>query len=81
MLNKELLFNFVRLLDCLVDRPSQYARQIEQIGQILRNMRHLLNLLRVQQVQSIFLLVWHHDDVCHIEQLDGNVPWEGLFLF
>ncbi len=54
LLNKELLFNFVRLLDCLVDRPSQYARQIEQIGQILRNMRHLLNLLRVQQVRYCF---------------------------
>ncbi|KAK9827530.1 hypothetical protein WJX74_008403 [Apatococcus lobatus] len=52
LLNKELLFNFVRLLDCLVDRPSQFARQVEQIGRILRNMRHLLNLLRVQQAHA-----------------------------
>ncbi|KAK9864550.1 hypothetical protein WJX84_006703 [Apatococcus fuscideae] len=52
LLNKELLFNFLRLLDYLVDQPSQYARQVEQIGQILRNMRHLLNLLRVQQAHA-----------------------------
>ena len=57
LLNKELLFNFLRLLDYLVDQPSQYARQVEQIGQILRNMRHLLNLLRVQQV-ALGLLCW-----------------------
>jgi hypothetical protein len=39
-------------VDVLADRPSQYARKVEDIGLILKNMHHLLNLLRPHQVRE-----------------------------
>ncbi|BDA46552.1 probable mediator of RNA polymerase II transcription subunit 7 at N-terminal half [Coccomyxa sp. Obi] len=46
-LNRELLFTFLDLLDCLVQRPSAYARAVENVGLIARNMSYLLNALRM----------------------------------
>ncbi|KAK9806166.1 hypothetical protein WJX72_003807 [[Myrmecia] bisecta] len=51
-LNKELLFNFLELLDTLVDRPSAYARQVENLGLIMRNMHYLLNIMRSHQARA-----------------------------
>ncbi|GBG64796.1 hypothetical protein CBR_g46752 [Chara braunii] len=54
-LNRELLFNFLELADVLVDRPSQYARRIEDIGLIFRNIHHLLNGLRPHQARTTLI--------------------------
>ncbi|KAL3677773.1 hypothetical protein R1sor_020729 [Riccia sorocarpa] len=52
LLNRELSFQFLELSDVLVERPSQYARRVEDMGLILRNMHHLLNSLRPHQARS-----------------------------
>ncbi|CAL8471160.1 g10702 [Coccomyxa elongata] len=51
-LNRELLFTFLDLLDCLVQRPSAYARAVENVGLIARNMSYLLNALRSEQARA-----------------------------
>ncbi|EIE19519.1 MED7-domain-containing protein [Coccomyxa subellipsoidea C-169] len=51
-LNKELLFTFLDLLDCLVQRPSAYARAVENVGLIARNMSYILNALRSEQARA-----------------------------
>ena len=51
-LNRELLFNFLELQDTLAERPSAYARAVENVGLIVRNMHYLLRALRFQQVPS-----------------------------
>jgi len=56
-LNRELLFVFLDLLDCLVQRPSAYARAAENVGVVARNMSYLLNALRSEQVLSFSS--WH----------------------
>ena len=52
-LNRELLFTFLDLLDCLVQRPSAYARAVENVGLIARNMSYLLNALRSEQASLL----------------------------
>ena len=52
-LNKELLFTFLDLLDCLVQRPSAYARAVENVGLIARNMSYILNALRSEQARNL----------------------------
>ena len=49
-LNKELLFCFLDLMNTLVERPSAYARSVENVGVVARNMHYLLNALRGHQV-------------------------------
>lgn len=55
-LNRELLFTFLDLLDCLVQRPSAYARAVENVGLIARNMSYLLNALRSEQASLLTVL-------------------------
>ncbi|KAL3691069.1 hypothetical protein R1sor_004720 [Riccia sorocarpa] len=54
-LNRELSFQFLKFSDVLVERPSQYARRVEDMGLILRNMHHLLNSLRPHQARSTII--------------------------
>ena len=49
-LNRELLFCFLDLINTLVERPSAYARSVENVGLVARNMHYLLNALRGHQV-------------------------------
>ncbi len=49
-LNRELLFAYLDLVDCLVDHPSAYARAVETVGVLARNLTYLLNALRAHQV-------------------------------
>ena len=49
-LSREALFGLLELVDALVERPSAYARLVENIGLALRNANFLLNLLRAHQV-------------------------------
>lgn len=51
-LNRELLFQYIDLVDVLIKQPSSYARGVEAISTILRNMHFLLNTLRCHQVSS-----------------------------
>jgi hypothetical protein len=55
-LNRELLFAYLDLVDCLVERPSAYARAVENVGLLARNMAYLLNALRAHQARSACLL-------------------------
>lgn len=50
-LNRELQLNILELADVLVERPSQYARRVEDISLIFKNLYHLLNSLRPHQVK------------------------------
>jgi mediator of RNA polymerase II transcription subunit 7 len=54
-LNRELCLQFLELADVLVERPSQYARRVEDMGLILRNMHHLLNSLRPHQAKATLI--------------------------
>jgi mediator of RNA polymerase II transcription subunit 7 len=49
-LNRDLQLHILELTDVLIERPSQYARRVEDISLILRNMHHLLNSMRPHQV-------------------------------
>uniref|UniRef100_A0A453D4W2 Mediator of RNA polymerase II transcription subunit 7 n=1 Tax=Aegilops tauschii subsp. strangulata TaxID=200361 RepID=A0A453D4W2_AEGTS len=49
-LNRELQLHILELADILVERPSQYARRVEDISLIFKNLHHLLNSLRPHQV-------------------------------
>lgn len=44
--------HILELADILVERPSQYARRVEDISLIFKNLHHLLNSLRPHQVTS-----------------------------
>ncbi|KAI5335508.1 hypothetical protein L3X38_025641 [Prunus dulcis] len=50
-LNRELQLHILELADILVERPSQYARRVEDISLIFKNSHHLLNSLRPHQVR------------------------------
>lgn len=54
-LNRELQLHILELADVLVERPSQYARRVEDISLIFKNLHHLLNSLRPHQAE---LLSW-----------------------
>lgn len=51
-LNRELLVQYLDLVDTLIDRPSSYARGVEAISTIIRNMHFLLNHLRSHQARA-----------------------------
>ncbi|KAI3810652.1 hypothetical protein L1987_20274 [Smallanthus sonchifolius] len=54
-LNKDLQLHILEIADVLIERPSQYARRVEDISLIFQNLHHLLNSLRPHQVH--FLLI------------------------
>ncbi|XP_058077521.1 mediator of RNA polymerase II transcription subunit 7a-like, partial [Magnolia sinica] len=54
-LNRELLLHILELTDVLVERPSQYARRVEDISLIFRNLHHLLNSIRPHQARSTLI--------------------------
>lgn len=57
LLNRELQLHFLELADVLVERPSQYARRVEEISLIFKNLHHLLNSLRPHQVRNLHQLI------------------------
>ncbi|PKA65684.1 Mediator of RNA polymerase II transcription subunit 7b [Apostasia shenzhenica] len=54
-LNRELQLHFLELTDVLVERPSQYARRVEDISLIFKNLHHLLNSLRPHQARATLI--------------------------
>uniref|UniRef100_A0A7N0TCV1 Mediator of RNA polymerase II transcription subunit 7 n=1 Tax=Kalanchoe fedtschenkoi TaxID=63787 RepID=A0A7N0TCV1_KALFE len=54
-LNRELQLHILELADVLVDRPSQYARRVEDISLIFKNIHHLLNSLRPHQARATLI--------------------------
>ncbi|KAL4855360.1 putative anion transporter 6 [Chlorella vulgaris] len=51
-LHRELAANLLELLSVLVDKPSMWARQVENTSAVLRNMQHLCNLIRPVQARQ-----------------------------
>ncbi|KAK9196576.1 hypothetical protein WN943_004705 [Citrus x changshan-huyou] len=54
-LNRELQLHILELSDVLVERPSQYARRVEDISLIFKNLHHLLNSLRPHQARATLI--------------------------
>ncbi|KAG2569906.1 mediator of RNA polymerase II transcription subunit 7a-like [Panicum virgatum] len=54
-LNRELQLHILELADILVERPSQYARRVEDISVIFQNLHHLLNSLRPHQARATLI--------------------------
>lgn len=52
-LNRELQLHLLELADVLVERPSLYARRVEEVSLIFKNLHHLLNSLRPHQVKCL----------------------------
>ncbi|KAI8558807.1 hypothetical protein RHMOL_Rhmol04G0125300 [Rhododendron molle] len=54
-LNRDLQLHILELADVLVERPSQYARRVEDISLIFKNLHHLLNSLRPHQGRATLI--------------------------
>ncbi|PON82418.1 Mediator complex, subunit Med [Trema orientale] len=54
-LNRELQLQILELADVLVERPSQYARRVEDISLIFKNLHHLLNSIRPHQARATLI--------------------------
>eukprot|EP00249_Psilotum_nudum_P013150 c24180_g1_i1 orf=464-976(+) len=54
-LSRELMLLTLELADVLVERPSQYARRVEDMALVLRNIHHLLNSLRPHQARATLI--------------------------
>ncbi|KAK1293315.1 Mediator of RNA polymerase II transcription subunit 7a [Acorus calamus] len=54
-LNRELQLHILELADVLVERPSQYARRVEDVSLIFKNLHHLLNSLRPHQARATLI--------------------------
>ncbi|KAG2575820.1 mediator of RNA polymerase II transcription subunit 7a-like [Panicum virgatum] len=54
-LNRELQLHILELADILVERPSQYARRVEDISLIFQNLNHLLKSLRPHQARATLI--------------------------
>ncbi|ONI03574.1 hypothetical protein PRUPE_6G266300 [Prunus persica] len=54
-LNRELQLHILELADILVERPSQYARSVEDISLIFKNLHDLLNSLRPHQARATLI--------------------------
>ncbi|CAN6460332.1 unnamed protein product [Victoria cruziana] len=54
-LNRELQLHILELADVLIERPSQYARRVEEISVIFKNLHHLLNSLRPHQARATLI--------------------------
>eukprot|EP00887_Chlorella_sp_A99_P001113 scaffold14.g1113.t1 len=61
VLHRELVANLVELLNLLVDKPSAYARQVENVMLLFRNCMHLCNLLRPNQARASLLATLQRD--------------------
>ncbi|CAL5020561.1 unnamed protein product [Urochloa decumbens] len=55
IVNRELQLHILELVDILVERPSQYARRVEDISLIFQNLHHLLNSLRPHQARATLI--------------------------
>ena len=69
-LNKELLFQYLELVDTLIERPSSYGREVEAISTVLRNILFLLNHLRCHQASSC--CCWH-------AARPAEIVWEQIY--
>ncbi|OIW14643.1 hypothetical protein TanjilG_32985 [Lupinus angustifolius] len=56
-LNRDLQLHTLELADILIERPSQYARRIEEISTVFKNLHHLLNALRPHQARSTLVRI------------------------
>lgn len=56
-LSTELGLMLLELIDTCVQRPSQYARRVEDISLLLKNIHHLLNSLRPHQARATLIHV------------------------
>ncbi|KAG5000867.1 hypothetical protein AAZX31_08G210800 [Glycine max] len=54
-LNGELQLHVLELADILIERPSQYARRVEEISTVFKNLHHLLNSLRPHQARATLI--------------------------
>ncbi|KAI3956154.1 hypothetical protein MKW92_021563 [Papaver armeniacum] len=54
-LNRELQLHILELVDVLVERPSQYARRVEDISLIFKNMHYLLNSSHPHQARATLI--------------------------
>ncbi|PWA78748.1 hypothetical protein CTI12_AA212300 [Artemisia annua] len=54
-LNREMQLHILELADVLIERPSQYARRVEDISLIFKNLHHLLNSLRPHQARATLI--------------------------
>ncbi|KAI9109547.1 hypothetical protein K1719_019601 [Acacia pycnantha] len=54
-LNGDLLLHILELADILIERPSQYARRVEEISLVFKNLHHLLNSLRPHQARATLI--------------------------
>ncbi|XP_057441589.1 mediator of RNA polymerase II transcription subunit 7b [Lotus japonicus] len=54
-LNAELQLHILELADILIERPSQYARRVEEISTVFKNLHHLLNSLRPHQARATLI--------------------------
>ncbi|XLU22993.1 hypothetical protein S245_059059, partial [Arachis hypogaea] len=54
-LNGELQLHILELADILIERPSQYARRVEEISTVFKNLHHLLNSLRPHQARATLI--------------------------
>ncbi|KAK4588437.1 hypothetical protein RGQ29_019437 [Quercus rubra] len=54
-LNRELQLHILEFADVLAERPSQYARRVEEISLIFKNLHHLLNSSRPQQARATLI--------------------------
>ncbi|KAF1884056.1 hypothetical protein Lal_00013016 [Lupinus albus] len=51
----ELLLHLLELADILIQRPSQFARRVEEISTVYKNMHHLLNSMRPHQARATLI--------------------------
>lgn len=65
--------HILELADILIERPSQYARRVEEISTVFKNLHHLLNSLRPHQVCNLLYR--------YIYILAFNLHASVLFLF
>ncbi|XP_061352898.1 mediator of RNA polymerase II transcription subunit 7a-like isoform X1 [Gastrolobium bilobum] len=54
-LNGDLQLHILELADILIERPSQYARRVEEISTVFKNLHHLLNSLRPHQARATLI--------------------------
>ncbi|MED6123901.1 Mediator of RNA polymerase II transcription subunit 7a [Stylosanthes scabra] len=47
--------HILELADILIERPSQYARRVEEISTVFKNLHHLLNSLRPHQARATLI--------------------------
>ncbi|XP_007029120.2 PREDICTED: mediator of RNA polymerase II transcription subunit 7a isoform X2 [Theobroma cacao] len=82
-LNRELQLHILELADVLVERPSQYARRVEEISLIFKNLHHLLNSLRPHQARATLIHILElqiqrrKQALEDIKRYVAGVSWKG----